>query len=339
MINIQEKISLKAYNTFGIDVKAKHFVTMSSTEEIIEFCSKHLKDYQKHLILGGGSNILFTKDFDGIVVKIENKSIEIIEEDEKHVFVKAAAGEIWDELAKYCVMRNYGGIENLSNIPGTVGAAPVQNIGAYGVEFKDAFVQLEAIEIITGKTQTFSKNECEFGYRKSIFKDRLKGRYVITSVVLRLTKHPVLSTEYGSIKEELSKMNITDPGIHDIRQAVINIRSAKLPDPDIIGNAGSFFKNPVVENKKLESLKQRYPGIPSYKQDENNVKLAAGWLIDQCGWKGKSIGNAGVHKDQALVIVNHGDASGKEILSLADNIRDSVFEKFRIQLTPEVNIV
>lgn len=339
MINIQANISLKAYNTFGIDVKAKHFVTMSSTEEIIEFCRKHLKDYQKHLILGGGSNILFTKDFDGIVVKIENKEIEVVEEDEKHVFVKAAAGEIWDELVEFCVKNNYGGIENLSNIPGTVGAAPIQNIGAYGVELKDAFVQLEAIEIITGKTKVFSKTECEFGYRNSVFKNKLKGLYIITSLTLKLSKTPTLSFEYGAMRDELERLNIENPELKDIRQAVINIRSAKLPDPDTIGNGGSFFKNPVVENKKLESLKQRYPGIPSYKQDKHNVKLAAGWLIDQCGWKGKRIGNAGVHKDQALVIVNHGDASGKEILSLSEEIQDSVFDKFGIPLVPEVNIL
>jgi len=337
MINIQENISLKDHNTFDIDVKAKHFANLSSVHNIQEFC-KH-KKYDKFLILGGGSNILFTKDFNGIIVKIENKGIEIIEEDEKHVFVKAAAGEIWDDLVEFCVKNNYGGIENLSNIPGTVGAAPIQNIGAYGVELKDVFIQLEAIEISTGKTRTFSKNECEFGYRSSVFKNELKGKYIITSVTIKLSKSPTLSFEYGAMRDELKRLNIENPGLKDIRQAVINIRSSKLPDPAIIGNAGSFFKNPVVENKKLEALKRDYPNIPSYKQNEYSVKLAAGWLIDQCGWKGKSIGNAGVHKDQALVIVNHGGASGQEILSLAENIQESVHKHFGISLVPEVNIL
>ncbi len=336
MISIQEKISLKAHNTFDINIEAKQFAKLSSMSDLQEFCkTDNAEDF---LILGGGSNILFTKDFDGMVVKISNKGIEIIEEDDDFVHIEAAAGEIWDELVEFCVKNNYGGIENLSNIPGTVGAAPIQNIGAYGVELKDVFFQLEAVDIKTGKTRIFSKNECEFGYRNSIFKSNLKGKYIIASVKLRLNKAPALSFEYGAMRDELKRLNIENPTLKDIREVVINIRSSKLPDPEVLGNAGSFFKNPVVENIKLESLKQSYPDIPSYKQDEHNVKLAAGWLIDQCGWKGKRVGNTGVHRDQALVIVNHGGASGQEILSLAGKIQDSVQNKFGIQLIPEVNI-
>lgn len=339
MINIQQNISLKHYNTFGIDVNAKFFSKLSSTEEIKEFCSDYLPQYEQYLILGSSSNILFTKDFDGIVFTISIKGIEVIHEDENNVILKAGSGEIWDELVEFCVNNNFGGIENLSNIPGTVGAAPIQNIGAYGVELKDVFLELEAVKIRTGKTRIFSNNECLFDYRNSVFKNELKGQYIITSVTLRLSKSPVLLYEYGAMRDELMRLNIENPVIKDIRQVVINIRSSKLPDPEIIGNAGSFFKNPVVKNEKLQQIKQDYPDIPSYKQDEQHVKLAAGWLIEKCGWKGKRIGNAGVHKDQALVLVNHGGATGKEILELSKNIQRSVLDKFGVELVPEVNII
>lgn len=339
MINIQENISLKPFNTFGIDVKAKYFTPITSEEDIQEFCKEHMPSYNKFILLGGGSNILFIKDFEGIVIKLENRGIEIINEDIDNVTIKAASGVSWDELVEYCVKKNWGGIENLSNIPGSVGAAPIQNIGAYGVELKDVFVKLEAVEISSGMTRTFSKEECRFGYRDSIFKNELKGKYIIKSISLKLEKFPILKTEYGTIKEELKRMKCQCPDIKSIREAIINIRSSKLPDPEIIGNAGSFFKNPVIGNIKFERLKQKYPGIPCYKADEGNIKIPAAWLIDHCGWKGQKLGNAGVHKDHALVLVNHGDATGQEILSLAEAIQGSVYNQFGIMLTPEVNIV
>lgn len=339
MINIHENISLKPYNTFGIDVKARYFTRLTSDEDILEFCKEYLPKYNKYIFLGGSSNILFTKDFGGIVVKLENKGIRIIEDDIDSVTINAASGEIWDELVEYCVKKNWGGIENLSNIPGSVGASPIQNIGAYGVELKDVFVELEAIEIASGNARTFTKEECRFGYRDSIFKNKIKGKFIITSITIKLDKFPVLRTEYGTIKDELSRMKCECPDIQSIRDAIINIRSSKLPDPDIIGNAGSFFKNPVVGIAVFEKLKEENPDILSYLLDKNQVKIPAAWLIDRCGWKGQKIGNAGVHKDHALVLVNHGNSSGQEILSLAEAIQGSVFNRFGIMLRPEVNIV
>lgn len=336
-MQIQKNISLKPYNTFGIDVHASHFSDIFSTEDLRNILLDDSFKETPKLILGGGSNILFTKDVDSLVIHNQLKGIEIIREDNDHVFIKSGAGETWNYLVMYSVERNYGGIENLSLIPGSVGAAPMQNIGAYGVELKETFVELEAVNIETAQQKTFGKEECKFGYRESIFKHAAKGKYIITSVTLRLNKNPELNTSYGAIEQELQRMN-AQPNIKNISNAVCNIRQSKLPDPAKIGNAGSFFKNPEVANEKAEKLKINYPSLPAYPVTHLTTKLAAGWLIEQCGWKGKRVGNTGAHKDQALVLVNYGNATGEEIISLAKQIQQSVKEKFDIDIIPEVNV-
>lgn len=338
-MNVQKKISLRQYNTFGIEAHAKLFVELSSMEELRIFLSdKNFKNELK-LVLGGGSNILFTKDFDGVVIKDNIKGIEIVREDEQFAYVKAGAGEIWHDLVLFCLKKNFGGIENLSLIPGCVGAAPMQNIGAYGSELKDTFHELEAIKIENGEQIIFKKEECKFGYRESIFKNEAKGKFIVVNITLQLSKNPVFNTGYGAIKDELNKMGVQELNIRKISEAVCNIRRSKLPDPSVIGNAGSFFKNPVVTKEKFERLKNNFPEIVGYPSKNNSVKLAAGWLIEQCGWKGKRIGDAGVHEKQALVIVNYGNARGNEILQLAIQIKKSVKEKYDVDLETEVNIV
>ena len=293
---------------------------------------------KNNFILGGGSNILFTKNVDALVVKNELKGIEVTEEDENYFYVKSGAGEVWHEFVIDCIKNNRAGIENLSLIPGSVGAGPMQNIGAYGVEMKDVFFELEAFDIHEKKFKTFSAGECHFGYRESVFKHELKNKYFITSVTFRLDKKPKFNTSYGAIEKELEKMNVHELSISAISQAVINIRSSKLPDPKITGNAGSFFKNPVVSAEKLSQLKKDFPEIVSYANGDD-FKLAAGWLIEKCGWKGKRFGDAGVHKDQALVLVNYANANGNEIYDLSSKILESVSEKFGVMLEREVNIL
>jgi len=338
-MKIEKNKSLKSYNTFGIDAKAEYFVNLNTNEEIISFLKKdEFKDLNK-LILGGGSNILFTKDFDGIVLKINNKGIDIVNEDENYIYIKAKAGENWEEFVNFCIKNNYAGIENLSMIPGNVGAASIQNIGAYGVELKDVFFELEAVNIETGEIKTFSKEDCKFGYRYSVFKDALKNQYIILSVILRLNKHAILKTKYGSIRQELEKMGVEKVDIKAIGKAVCNIRSSKLPAPEKIGNAGSFFKNPVISSEQHKKINFFFSDLVAYKTDEGNFKLAAGWLIEQSGWKGKRLGSAGVHNEQALVIVNLGNAKGVEILNLAQEVQKSVFEKFGVNLEMEVNVI
>jgi UDP-N-acetylmuramate dehydrogenase len=291
------------------------------------------------LILGGGSNVLFTKDYDGLVVKNSLLGIEKVREDPNHVWLKVQSGENWHQFVDWCIGQNYGGIENLSLIPGLIGAAPMQNIGAYGVEIKSVFHELEAVDIRDGTLRTFHRDDCEFGYRESVFKKSLKGCYCIVSVTLKLDKHPQFNISYGAIQENLEKMKIKNLTLRAVSDAVISIRQSKLPDPKEIGNAGSFFKNPEVENLHFDKIKSKYPEMPGYPLTNQKSKIPAGWLIEKCGWKGKVVGNTGAHKDQALVLVNYGKASGIEIKNLSQEIQRSVFEKFGIELMGEVNII
>lgn len=327
-------------NTFGLESKAKLFIEVHSVEELQEALSSEMAKENQLMILGGGSNILLTGDFEGLVIKNNIKGIEVIHETDDFVLVRIGAGENWHETVQYALKQGWGGIENLSLIPGTVGAAPMQNIGAYGVEIKEVFEYLDAVRIDTGKTEKFNKTECAFGYRESIFKNKLKGQHVIVHVVLRLTKNKhELNTSYGAIADTLKQMKVKKPTIQDISQAVISIRQSKLPDPEKIGNAGSFFKNPTIDKIQYEELKTEYPEIPGYPLPDHQIKLPAAWLIEQCGWKGTQRGNIGVHKNQALVLVNYGGGDGNELKELAQEIRDSVVAKFGIELQPEVNIL
>jgi UDP-N-acetylmuramate dehydrogenase len=336
---ILENHPLKQLNTFGISAYARYFTECSSEGQLNEVISSDRFRNTRKLILGGGSNLLFTGDFDGLVIKNSLKGISLAQEDKDHYFLKAAAGEVWHELVQYCIQHNYAGLENLSLIPGNVGASPMQNIGAYGVEIKDVFHQLEAIHINDGSKRTFTAEQCKFGYRESVFKRELKDQYIITSVTYRLSKTPVLNVSYGAIGNELESMQVKNPTIADVSQAVINIRSSKLPDPKKIGNAGSFFKNPEISAEQYQQLQKDFPDIVGYSLENGNVKLAAGWLIERCGWKGKTIGDAGVHKLQALVLVNYGNANGREIYNLSQQVMDSVKEKFGVSLEREVNII
>lgn len=333
---ISENQSLKPFNTFGIDVKASRFATFASVKALKQI----LNDNQLPLlILGGGSNLLLTKDFDGLVLRNEIKGIDIISENESEVLVKVGAGEVWHEFVLYCISKNFCGIENLSLIPGSVGASPMQNIGAYGVEIKDVFEKLEALEIATGEIHSFDNKTCEFGYRESIFKHAVKNQYVITQVYFKLSKTQNTNTSYGAINQQLEIMGIDNPSIKDVSDAVIAIRSSKLPNPKEIGNAGSFFKNPVIEINHFQEILKEYPNAPSYPVGENHVKVPAGWLIETAGWKGKVVGQTGVHKNQALVLVNYGGATGEEIYQLSSDIIADINQKFKIELTREVNIL
>ncbi len=338
-MKVLENHSLKKFNTFGIDATARYFTEVSNLEEIREILCESKFSAINRLILGGGSNLLFTKNFDGIVLKNNLKGIELLKEDADFYYVKSAAGEVWHEFVMHCVKNNYAGLENLSLIPGNVGASPMQNIGAYGVEIKDFFYELEAFHILDKTLQTFNAAQCKFGYRESVFKRELKNQFIITSVTFKLSKHPQFNTSYGAIETELASMGIQEKSIQSISAAVCNIRRSKLPNPAEIGNAGSFFKNPEVVKGKYEFLKMQYPGIVGYDLENGNVKLAAGWLIEQSGWKGKTIGDAGVHKLQALVLVNYGNAKGTEIFDLSQKVMDSVKEKFGVELEREVNII
>ncbi|MCK5815025.1 MAG: UDP-N-acetylmuramate dehydrogenase [Flavobacteriaceae bacterium] len=335
-MNIQENISLKKHNTFGIDAKASRFTSIESVSELREIIVNEANIF----ILSGGSNLLLTKDLDSLVLHINTKGIDIIEETNTHVFVKAQAGENWHEFVLWCIEHNFGGLENLSLIPGNVGTSPIQNIGAYGVEIKDTFHKLKAIEIATGNRKIFDASECNFGYRNSVFKNELKGKYIITSVIFKLTKkNHNLNYSYGAIQSELEKRKVLNPTIKDISDCVIDIRNSKLPNPKEIGNSGSFFKNPVISISKFQELKNKHQTIPSYKISKTEVKVPAGWLIEQCGFKGKRFGDAGVHSKQSLVLVNYGNATGQEIYALAQNIQKKVSSTFGIPLEIEVNII
>jgi UDP-N-acetylmuramate dehydrogenase len=348
-MQIQENISLKPFNTFGIDAMARWFASFHNAGELSELLTwssgprtpgSHPDSYRHPtLILGGGSNILFTKNFDGLVMKNEIKGMEKVSEDENHVYIKAGAGENWHQFVLYCIENNYAGIENLSLIPGCVGASPMQNIGAYGVEIKDVFHELTAFHLEEKSNYTFGLKDCEFGYRESIFKNKYKGQFVITNVTYRLNKQPVFHTSYGAIEQELEKMNVKELSIRAISDAVVSIRSSKLPDPKEVGNAGSFFKNPSVEKEKYDNLKLEFPNVVGYANPDGTVKLAAGWLIEQCGWKGFREGDAGVHPKQALVLVNYSNATGKNIYDLSEKVLQSVNQKFGVLLEREVNII
>ena len=338
-MNIQQNISLKPYNTFGIDVTAREFVEIHTLEELQVLCSNFNLIERNVLVLGGGSNLLLTQNVEGMVIKISIKGIEIIEENEENVWVKVAAGEVWHEFVRWSINHGYGGMENLSLIPGCVGASPMQNIGAYGVEIKNTFVLLDAIEIDGGNERVFTHSECKFGYRESVFKQEEKGKYIIASVTFKLSKHPQLNTTYGAIQQTLQKQGITKPSVVDISNAVVEIRTSKLPDPKVLGNAGSFFKNPEIPDEQFLKLKENHPDIVGYPAGPGKTKVAAGWLIEQCGWKGKRVGNTGSHKDQALVLVNYGGAKGAEIWQLAMDIQQSVQQTFGIAIQAEVNVI
>lgn len=334
--SVQTDVDLSPYNTLNIKAHAKKFLSVTSLEEVRLLCSNPLSD--SIFVLGGGSNVLFRNNFEGLIIYIDIKGREVVKEDEEHIWLNIGAGENWHQTVLYCVEKGWGGVENLSLIPGTAGAAPIQNIGAYGVELEQVFEQLQAVEIASGDARIFSKEECRFGYRDSIFKNELKGEYIITDVTLRLDKRHEINTSYGAIQNLLDEKGIANPTIRDISDVVIEIRNGKLPNPDDLGNAGSFFKNPIVSRQKFEHLRSSYPEIPGYELNKIEVKVPAGWLIDQAGWKGRVIGKAGTYEQQALVIVNHGGATGKEIWELAEKIRSSVKNIFGIELVPEVNI-
>ena len=343
-MQIHENFSLKPYNTFGIDIKARYFAAFSTTEQLTELITgrSRLTTNDSLLttqILGGGSNILFTKDLDGLVLKNDVKGIKKINEDKENVYIRVGAGENWHQFVLFCIKNNWAGVENLSLIPGNVGAAPMQNIGAYGVEIKEVFHELKAFHLHEKANYTFGLNDCHFGYRDSVFKNKYKDQFVITEVTYRLNKIPKYHTSYGAVAQELEKMGVMELSIAAISQAVINIRTSKLPDPAEIGNAGSFFKNPSISKEQFEELKSEFPNIVGYKNEDGTIKLAAGWLIEQCGWKGYRKGDAGCHKKQALVLVNYGNATGKDIYALSEEILESVKKKFGVNLEREVNII
>ena len=334
---IEQNVSLKPYNTFGLSARAKLMARVADVSSLQKVLGNTATQNEERFILGGGSNILLTKDIDGLVIKNEIGGIDLIEEDAESFLIRSGSGVVWHDLVMHCIENNYAGIENLSLIPGNVGAAPMQNIGAYGVELKNVFHSLESVEIATGDIHTFDTAACQFGYRESVFKRKLKGQFIISSVTLKLDKNPNFNTSYGAIEQELERLAIASPTIKDVSQAVMNIRQSKLPDPNELGNSGSFFKNPIVETTKFEELKHSNPTIPGYPAG-HKTKLAAGWLIEQCGWKGKVVGNTGSHAQQALVLVNYGNATGVEIFNLSEQIMKSVYDTFGVQLDREVNV-
>jgi UDP-N-acetylmuramate dehydrogenase len=337
-MTVQHNVSLQSYNTFGINVKAKSFCNITSVKSLQNLLAENPN--KPIFVLGGGSNMLLTKNIEALVVHINIKGIKVTEETDDYVVVKAMAGENWHKLVLWCIKHNYGGIENLSLIPGNVGSAPIQNIGAYGVELKDVFISCETVSIEDQSIRVFNKDECEFDYRESVFKKALLGKYIITSVQLKLSKTDhQLNLGYGAIKQQLAQNNITHPTISDVSNAVISIRQSKLPDPKHIGNSGSFFKNPIISSTHFDSLKQNFPAIPSYKVSETQIKVPAGWLIEKSGFKGKRFNNYGVHDKQALVLVNYGNAAGEEIYNLAKLIQHTVNRLFNITLEIEVNII
>lgn len=338
-MDIEEDISLRKHNTFGIDCRARYFTTATSAEDLRALRQTEVFRTCGNLVLGGGSNVLFTGDFDGLIIHNEMLGKEVIDEDGKHIWLRVRAGENWHELVGHCVENGWGGIENLALIPGCVGAAPIQNIGAYGVELKDVLVSVEVFEWATGDIRVYFNEDCRFGYRDSIFKQELKGKVVVAAITIKLARMPEVNTAYGAIREVLEQKDISNPRIADVYRAVIDIRRSKLPDPAEIGNAGSFFKNPELPKAEAEAILQAHPGAPHYIVDEQTIKIPAGWLIEQCGWKGSRRGQIGVHDRQALVLVNHGGGKGTEIRDLAMEILESVKEKFGVELTPEVNIV
>lgn len=350
-MHLDQKVSLKALHTFGMEVQSRYFVEAKTHSEVLTLLNYRHMIHMPILFLGGGSNLLFKGDFAGIVIRINSKGIHVLNDDEREVTVTAEAGENWDDFVRHCVGKGWAGLENLSLIPGTVGAAPIQNIGAYGVEVRDFIESVLVAELDSGKERRYTRDECAFGYRDSLFKRNLKGRVIILSVTFRLRKavgglatdtdgNALLNLEYAGIRQELDRMGIEQPGIADVREAVCAIRRRKLPDPAVVGNAGSFFKNPVVSPSSLAAIRAKSPEAPAYPQAGlEGFKVPAAWLIEQCGWKGFRDGDAGVHPDQPLVLVNYGGATGKQVLELAEKIRKTVREKFGVELEPEVNVV
>jgi UDP-N-acetylmuramate dehydrogenase len=337
-MQIHNNFSLKKYNTFGIEAKAKQFVAVHNLEDLKSILKNHASD--KIFILGGGSNMLLTQDIDALVIHVDLKGKRINNEDEDFVWVESQAGEVWHEFVLWTIDQNFGGLENMSLIPGNVGTTPVQNIGAYGTEIKDTFVSCEAMNIESLEMKTFTKDECHFGYRESIFKHEAKDKYVITSVVFKLTKrNHKINTSYGDIIKELENKNCPNPTLKDVSDAVIAIRKSKLPDPKELGNSGSFFKNPIISKSEFEKVHALHPEMPHYVISETEVKVPAGWLIEQAGFKGKRFGDAGIHKNQALVLVNYGNATGQEILNVSKDIQNTVFYKFGIKIEAEVNVI
>jgi len=338
MLIWQKSASLKAYNTFGMEVSADWLVIIQQRSDIVDLIQDDRWKFLPRLILGGGSNILFTQNAKGVVAVIQTKGIVVTEQTSEHIHVEVEAGEVWHEWVLHCIKNGWGGLENLSLIPGSVGASPMQNIGAYGVEVKDVFVSLKAVHVLSGEERVFTHHECAFGYRESIFKRAEKDQWIIISVTFRLSKKPTLKMEYGDIKKRLEERNVSQPSIADISEAVCTIRQSKLPDPKVLGNAGSFFKNPVIPIALYHALLEKYPMMPSYPLDALHVKVPAGWLIEQAGWKGKRWEHCAVHDRQALVLVNHNHAQGKEIWELSSAIVTDIEQKFQIQLEREVNV-
>ena len=337
---MKTNVNLRPYNSFGFDAIAKYFVEINTIDDLQTLIKSGVLQKHKTLILSGGNNILFQKDvFDGLVVYINTKGIEILREDGNEVVVRAQAGEDWPEFVRFCVSKGWHGVENLAYIPGKIGAAPIQNIGAYGMELKDSFLQCEAMDLSTGKSKVFTKEDCHFGYRESIFKRELKGQYVITSVDFLLKKNAPLHLEYGNIRSYLEQNGIENPSLQQLHDAICAIRDSKLPDVNQIGSAGSFFKNPVISIEQFEDLQQQYPNIPHYPDTKGMVKVPAGWLIEQAGWKGWRDEHVGVYDKQALVLVHYGGGTGQDIVELAHKIQDSVEKKFSIKIYPEVNFV
>ena len=335
---ILNDFSLKNYNTFGIEAKAKQFVAVHSIPELKSILEQNKT--QKKFVLGGGSNMLLTKNIEALVIHIDLKGKKILQEDADYVWVESQAGENWHEFVLWTIDQNFGGLENMSLIPGNVGTTPVQNIGAYGTEIKDTFVSCEAINIVTQEMRTFTKEECHFGYRESVFKNEVKDQYIIVSVIFKLTKrNHKINTSYGDITSELAKNNVTTPTLKDVSNAVIAIRKSKLPDPAELGNSGSFFKNPILLKTDFEPIHQKFPEMRFFDISETEVKVPAGWLIEQAGLKGKRFGDAGIHKNQALVLVNYGGATGQEILNVSKTVQDTVFNMFGIHIEAEVNII
>ncbi len=337
-MNIISNFSLKKYNTFGIEAFAKKFVAVHSAQELENVLKENV--LEKKIILGGGSNMLLTQNIDALVINIDLKGKKIIDEDDNFVWIESQAGENWHELVLWTINQDFGGLENMSLIPGNVGTTPVQNIGAYGTEIKDTFVSCQAMKIETQEITTFLKSDCQFGYRESIFKNKVRDQYIITSVVYKLTKkNHHINISYGDIQQELHAKNIDNPSLKDVSNAVIAIRQSKLPDPKILGNSGSFFKNPIISRAHFNQVQLKFPEIKHYNVSENEVKVPAGWLIEQAGFKGKRFGDAGIHKNQALVLVNYGNATGQEILDVSRNIQQTIFDKFGIAIEAEVNVI
>lgn len=338
-MDLQENATLQPYNTFGIEASTRYLVRINSLQQLQEFVAHPTLSKLPRLILGGGSNVLFTQNWEGVTLLNELKGIEIISEDENEVVIKAASGENWHELVMYCVERGYGGIENLSLIPGTVGAAPMQNIGAYGVEIKNVLETVEFFDFESSTVKSFSNSECQFGYRESIFKRELKNKVFILGITMRLSKKPTFNTSYGAILQTLEENRVEELSVKAISDAVIQIRQSKLPNPKELGNAGSFFKNPEILTEEYNKLKEQYPEMPGYLVNNEKTKVPAGWLIEHLGWKGKVVGQTGNHKKQALVLVNYGNAKGSEIYAHAQQVIESVKQHFGIQLIPEVNVI